>query len=97
MDRVAAANCQDHAHARSITLLVIVSLLTFICDVLFLKPQRLRSKLRKQGITGPPPSFLFGNIRDIKRKMQSKSSKVPCKGEQVVTYPQLSFHPFPKL
>ncbi|KAK9283324.1 hypothetical protein L1049_011563 [Liquidambar formosana] len=51
------------------------------------KPERLRSKLRKQGISGPPPSFLLGNTRDVKKKIQySKPSKVPCDEEQVVTH-----------
>ncbi|KAE8667359.1 CYP714C2 protein [Hibiscus syriacus] len=35
-------------------------------DVL-LKPKKLRLKLEKQGIRGPSPSFLYGNIHEIKR------------------------------
>lgn len=36
-------------------------------DSLILKPKRLRSKLDKQGIRGPSPSFLMGNIPDMKK------------------------------
>ncbi|OVA20272.1 Cytochrome P450 [Macleaya cordata] len=38
--------------------------------VLVLKPERLRSKLRSQGIRGPPPTLLVGNLRELK-KIQS--------------------------
>uniref|UniRef100_A0A7N2LHN0 Cytochrome P450 n=1 Tax=Quercus lobata TaxID=97700 RepID=A0A7N2LHN0_QUELO len=55
-----------------------------ICDALILKPERLRSKLRKQGIRGPPPSFLLGNINDMK-KMKSTASKTQP-GEQALTH-----------
>ncbi|KAK9283284.1 hypothetical protein L1049_011520 [Liquidambar formosana] len=66
----------------TITLLGIVSL----CEVLFLKRERLRSKLRKQGISGPPPSFLLGNTRDAEKKIQSKPSKAPWEEEQIVIH-----------
>ncbi|KAF2297576.1 hypothetical protein GH714_042369 [Hevea brasiliensis] len=38
---------------------------------LVVKPKRLRSMLRKQGINGPPPTFLLGNIREIKKAQSS--------------------------
>ncbi|XP_075646433.1 cytochrome P450 714C2-like [Castanea sativa] len=68
----------------TIALLGFFSKLIQICDALILKPERLRSKLRKQGIRGPPPSFLLGNINDIK-KMKSTASKTQP-GEQALTH-----------
>ncbi|CAK9154560.1 unnamed protein product [Ilex paraguariensis] len=46
----------------SIVLLICIRL----CYDLLLKPQRLRLKLRRQGIDGPKPSFMMGNIPEIK-------------------------------
>ncbi|KAL2544612.1 Cytochrome [Forsythia ovata] len=34
---------------------------------LVIKPKKLREMLRKQGINGPPPKILFGNILEIKK------------------------------
>ncbi|KAK9274139.1 hypothetical protein L1049_018953 [Liquidambar formosana] len=45
-------------------LLVVV---IYVYNLLVLKPNRLRSKLEKQGIRGPSPSFLLGNIPEMKR------------------------------
>ncbi|KAL2536629.1 Cytochrome [Forsythia ovata] len=36
-------------------------------DALLLKPRRRRLKLQKQGIKGPIPSYLYGNIVELKR------------------------------
>ncbi|KAK9283928.1 hypothetical protein L1049_012185 [Liquidambar formosana] len=79
----------------TVVLLGIISLLIYVFDILLLKPERLRSKLRKQGISGPPPSFLLGNIRDIKRKPQSKVSTAPCEEVQVVLTHNCSSTLFP--
>lgn len=38
------------------------------------KPEKLRSALRKQGISGPPPTFLLGNLLDMK-KFQTSVAK----------------------
>jgi hypothetical protein len=35
--------------------------------ILWLRPERLRQKLRSQGVKGPKPSFLFGNIPEMRR------------------------------
>ncbi|KAK1571801.1 hypothetical protein Q3G72_023211 [Acer saccharum] len=42
---------------------------------LVVKPERLREMLRKQGISGPPPTMMLGNIREIK-KAQAQRKKV---------------------
>ncbi|OAY23984.1 cytochrome P450 714C2 [Manihot esculenta] len=38
---------------------------------LVVKPKRLRSMLKKQGINGPPPAFLLGNMREIMKSLSS--------------------------
>lgn len=69
----------------AVALIGLVSIVIPVCDALIFQPERLRSKLRKQGIRGPPPAFLLGNIRDIK-KAQSKVSKASREGEQVISH-----------
>ncbi|WCJ34907.1 Cytochrome P450 714C2 [Euphorbia peplus] len=46
------------------------------------KPAKLRGMLKNQGINGPPPCFLFGNIKEIKAhfsvsKLQSSTNQTP--------------------
>ena len=43
-------------------------------NALVVKSEKLRSILRNQGISGPPPSLLLGNIKEIKNS-QSKAVK----------------------
>ncbi|KAK9911142.1 hypothetical protein M0R45_035065 [Rubus argutus] len=53
-------------------------LFLYLYEILILRPKGIRSKLEKQGIRGPPPSFLLGNISGIKRlqlKVQSTATK----------------------
>ena len=72
---------------RIVLTLVLLHLLRFLyraCDALILKPRRLRSKLRKQGIRGPPPSFLLGNLLQMRRAM-SQVRKQP-QGEQGIVH-----------
>lgn len=60
-----------------ISLAVVVTflaLLELLYSGLVLKPERLRSALRKQGIRGPGPSLLLGNISEI-RKSRSTTVK----------------------
>ncbi|XP_054782556.1 cytochrome P450 714A1-like [Prosopis cineraria] len=53
---------------------IVVSLMVLmIWEKLWLKPQRIRSVLQKQGIRGPTPSFPLGNLSEIKR-IQSQFS-----------------------
>ncbi|CAB4299787.1 unnamed protein product [Prunus armeniaca] len=53
-------------------------LFLYLCELLLLRPRGLRSKLGKQGIRGPPPSFLLGNLSAIKR-LQSKGHSTATK------------------
>ncbi|GJN07141.1 hypothetical protein PR202_ga24943 [Eleusine coracana subsp. coracana] len=50
--------------------LICVALFSYLYTILWLKPERLRQKLRKQGVKGPNPSFLFGNIPEMRRIKQ---------------------------
>lgn len=68
----------------TVALLGFISMFIKMCDVVILKPERLRSKLRKQGIRGPRPSFLLGNVGALK-KTQSLDSKAQ-QGEQPTTH-----------
>ncbi|XP_039037320.1 cytochrome P450 714B1-like isoform X2 [Hibiscus syriacus] len=53
---------------------------------LVLIPGRQRSKLRKQGIRGPPPSILVGNLLQLGKKTESKNSNVTRDGKQAITH-----------
>ena len=44
-----------------------ILLLVHLFNLLILKPKLLRAKLQRQGIRGPSPSFLFGNITEMNR------------------------------
>nr|CAB3490753.1 unnamed protein product [Digitaria exilis] len=48
-----------------------ILLFSYLCTSLWLRPARLRRKLRSQGVKGPKPSFLFGNIPEM-RKIQKQ-------------------------
>ncbi|KAI8574139.1 hypothetical protein RHMOL_Rhmol01G0331300 [Rhododendron molle] len=50
-------------------------------NALVAEPGRLRSKLRRQGISGPPPSFLLGNIGEIK-KARTTTPKEPIGSDE---------------
>jgi len=50
--------------------LLCVSLVAYLYSILWLRPERLRQKLRSQGVKGPKPSFLFGNIQEMRRIQQ---------------------------
>ncbi|ESW18913.1 hypothetical protein PHAVU_006G081800 [Phaseolus vulgaris] len=58
----------------SVVFLGFVGLLCYLYTLLVEKPNRLRSKLMKQGINGPPPTLLLGNLLELK-KAQSATSK----------------------
>ena len=45
----------------------LVVLLLHLYDSLLVKPKKLRSRLQEEGINGHSPSFLLGNIPDMKR------------------------------
>ncbi|KAF5795112.1 putative cytochrome P450 [Helianthus annuus] len=53
-----------------VCLLVIIILPSYFLNILWVKPQRLRKKLERQGIRGPKPSFPYGNVGEM-QKIQS--------------------------
>ncbi|CAK9142340.1 unnamed protein product [Ilex paraguariensis] len=57
----------------SITVVGIVGLFIRLYNALVAKPKKLQAALRKQGITGPPPTILLGNILEIKKSRTPKS------------------------
>ena len=60
----------------SLAVLGFIGLLLRLYNGLVVKPKRLRAMLSKQGIDGPAPTLLLGNIRQIK-KAQSTTVKTP--------------------
>jgi len=51
----------------SLTLLALVFFLVHVCYTVLLKSERIKRKLRMQGIQGPPPSFLYGNLPEMQK------------------------------
>ncbi|KAK2980411.1 hypothetical protein RJ640_025257 [Escallonia rubra] len=50
-----------------------LGVLARLYHALVVTPNRLRSLLKKQGISGPPPKFILGNILEIKRSRDAVS------------------------
>ena len=55
----------------SFALLACLGLFAHLYNALVSKPEKLRLILRKQGIVGPPPTFLLGNINEIRKAQKS--------------------------
>ena len=51
----------------SLAVLLFFFIFLYLLESFLWKPERLRAKLRKQGIGGPTPSFLIGNVSEIKK------------------------------
>ena len=51
----------------SVAAVVIAAASVRLYSALVAKPRRLRAAMAKQGIGGPQPSFLLGNIMEIKK------------------------------
>ena len=59
-------------------------------NALVMKSEKLRYIMRKQGISGPPPCFLLGNIIEIKN-----SQSIAVTDSSTNTDPQLGYFSFP--
>lgn len=60
----------------------ILASFAYIYTVFFVKPRRLKSRLQNQGIKGPSPSLLLGNIPEIRRiQTESAAAKTSQKKE----------------
>ncbi|CAK7340024.1 unnamed protein product [Dovyalis caffra] len=51
----------------SLTLLALVFFLLHLYNTILLKSERIKRKLRMQGIEGPTPSFLYGNLPEMQK------------------------------
>ncbi|MBA0780619.1 hypothetical protein Gotri_004700 [Gossypium trilobum] len=69
----------------TILLVGLIGLIIRLYDSLVSEPERQRSKLQKQGIRGPRPSILIGNLLQI-GKTGSKVSNMAEEGKQVTTH-----------
>ncbi|KAK4372363.1 hypothetical protein RND71_007747 [Anisodus tanguticus] len=52
-------------------------------NVLLLHPRKLRSKLQSQGIKGPSPYFLYGNLPDIKKIQLQKQERPDTNNQEL--------------
>ncbi|WOL16339.1 Cytochrome P450 [Canna indica] len=59
----------------SLFLVAVCSMVLYLYYIAWSRPQKILNKLRQQGITGPPPSFLFGNSLEIKRLLMAEKSR----------------------
>lgn len=72
--------------AFSLALVGILSWIFYIYGTLWYNSQRVRRKLRMQGIRGPPPSsFLHGNLPDMQR-ITSRASNISKDNDQFLAY-----------
>lgn len=55
-----------------------------VLEASVLKPRRLRSRIAKQGIRGPAPSLLYGNIHEIKMIAESQKPMEKKSPEKLV-------------
>ncbi|XP_059664359.1 cytochrome P450 714C2-like [Cornus florida] len=69
----------------SFAVIAVAGLFVRLYNSLVAKPGRLRSMLRKQGISGPPPTFLLGNIREI-MKARNGPEKAPAASDEPPVY-----------
>ncbi|XP_057473348.1 cytochrome P450 714C2-like [Actinidia eriantha] len=58
------------------------------------EPRRLRSILRRQGISGPPHTFLLGNIVEISKAMSANAKDVPASGPPITHDCATALFPF---
>ncbi|XP_048427812.1 cytochrome P450 714C2-like [Pyrus x bretschneideri] len=68
-DEVAAAVAANKLILYSVYLGGFLVWLLHLFELVVLRPKRLRSKLQKQGIEGPPPSFLLGNLPAMRKSL----------------------------
>lgn len=64
---------------------VVVVCSTFLSNNIWLKSQRLRWKLQRQGIKGPHPSLLYGNVPEMQR-IQSSTKSISCSSVDFIAH-----------
>lgn len=55
-------------------------LLFLIYNIVVAQPRKLHSALSRQGLSGPPPALLLGNILDMKRSRDAAAKVAPVPG-----------------
>ncbi|XP_059659920.1 cytochrome P450 714C2-like [Cornus florida] len=70
----------------SVALVAVVGLFVRLYNSLVAKPGRLRSMLKKQGISGPQPTFLLGNLREIMKARNGPEKAPAATAEPPVTH-----------
>ncbi|KAA8550479.1 hypothetical protein F0562_002163 [Nyssa sinensis] len=76
-----------------LTVICLSSFCIHVYNILWMRPERLREKLRRQGIKGPPPSFLTGNVWEMK-KIKSDLMAMKLSNEAVAGFPTANYSPF---
>ncbi|TMX03157.1 hypothetical protein EJD97_018064 [Solanum chilense] len=66
----------------AITLVCVFGLLFHLYNLLITKPRKLQLALKKQGIVGPQPKFLLGNILEMKKSYEA-AKKIVSNGDLV--------------
>ncbi|KAF3433237.1 hypothetical protein FNV43_RR24339 [Rhamnella rubrinervis] len=69
----------------SLAVIGVVGLGVHIYNSVWLKSERVRKKLRMQGIRGPIPSFLYGNLPEM-QKIQLQAMKAPNHTDEFVAH-----------
>ncbi|XP_072976664.1 cytochrome P450 714B3-like [Typha angustifolia] len=59
----------------SLCLIGVCCLALYFYKIIWSVPERIRKQLRRQGIDGPPPSFPYGNLLDMKRLVVAAAAK----------------------
>ncbi|XP_010922815.1 cytochrome P450 714C2 [Elaeis guineensis] len=66
----------EGAHWDALPLFLVAGFVSFalfyLYNILWLRPEKIRNKLRSQGIKGPSPSLFYGNILDMRRMVQGE-------------------------
>ncbi|GAA0184190.1 oxygenase [Lithospermum erythrorhizon] len=68
------------------SMLVALLPLCYFFKYLFLKPWMLRWKLQRQGIKGPQPSFIYGNVREMHKIQEASMVRKQPTEEQHVAF-----------
>lgn len=64
----------------SVAVVAVVGLFFRLYNVVVAQPRKLRAALHKQGLSGPPPSFLLGNILEMKRARDAAAKAAAVAG-----------------
>ncbi|KAK2652105.1 hypothetical protein Ddye_011961 [Dipteronia dyeriana] len=80
-------------------IIVICRVMIGVLDMIWWHPKRIQSMLSKQGIRGPKPSFLYGNVKQIQQmeKNIKSSSSSSSDGQPAVSHHQWLSSSFPYL